>query len=112
MCDACKEKNAGIARQARSPETWWAPLAGAMSIVQPKAFKVSDDKRFKLPGCKLSGGCPNCGEAFKVDFGQHYLGRPKANEPFDLALYCHDCGHEWSVRAQLNISLSLLGENT
>jgi len=79
----------------------------ALILTRPREFKI-DDKRFRLPGCKLSGDCPHCGKKFERDFEEHYLSYPEANEAFDLVLWCPECDHEWTVRVRLHIALELL----
>lgn len=79
----------------------------ALILTQPGEFKI-DVKRFYLPGCTLSGVCPNCKKAFERDFGSRYLAYPKANESFDVFLWCSECDHEWVVAMRLNVTLELL----
>lgn len=81
----------------------------ALILTQPGPFKI-DDKRFRLPGCTISGDCPKCKKQFERDLGDHYLTYPEANEPFDLVLWCSECDHEWVVTMRLNITMEFVTE--
>lgn len=71
-----------------------------------------EEKRLYLPGLQLEATCPKCHAAYVRDFGDDYLSYPKVGEPEDLTLYCRnrDCDHEWKVRAQLDVTMKILGD--
>lgn len=68
-----------------------------------------EEKRLYLPGLQLEATCPVCGAPYSRDFGDDYLSYPKVGEPEDLTLYCRVCDHEWKIRAQLDVTLKIVG---
>jgi len=84
----------------------WFIVVGP-KLMQPGTFEIEDGKRFYLPGASFGTSCPGCKEKIVHDFGEAYLSYPKANAPIDVRLYCAGCGHEWSVKMRLNVTLSL-----
>lgn len=78
-------------------------------VFTPEPFEL-DEKRFYVPGAVLTGVCPKCSATYEHDFGESYLDYPRANEPEDFTCYCAACDHEWVVRLQLDVRLSLVEE--
>ena len=66
-----------------------------------------EEKRFYIPGASMDGKCPACGVAHVKDFGEDYLAYPMVNEPFDIDCYCSKCGHEWTERVILRVTLEM-----
>ena len=64
-----------------------------------------DVKRFYLPGVEVEDDCPKCGSiwTFNVD----YVSYPTAGDNIDLHAYCQNCENEWSVRVQLQVTITL-----
>jgi hypothetical protein len=80
-----------------------------MKLTQPGPFEI-DEKRFSIRGATLKCNCPNCQKPFVRDFGTQYISYPKVNTPIDVGLYCPECEHEWTVKMQINVTLSLVDE--
>ncbi len=74
--------------------------------IKGEACGMVDEKRFYLRGVKLADQCPKCSETRKVDFGEEYLSYPVVGKPFDYFMCCERCGHEWSVKLVLEITLA------
>jgi len=79
-------------------------------IENKQTLKEVGSKRFYVPA-KLKDICPACGKPIIYDFSEFYLSYPKMNEAEEVSLYCEDadggCGHEWSVKVILRITLDL-----
>lgn len=66
---------------------------------------VELDKRTYLPGVVIKSTCPNCGEPWEGDMGDHYLSYPKVDEPAKVYACCQKCEHEWSVMVIVRMTL-------
>lgn len=64
-----------------------------------------DVKRFYLPGLEIEDDCPKCGVLWK--FNGDYISYPVAGEEIDLHAYCQDCNNEWSIKIQLQVTITL-----
>lgn len=85
------------------------PSAKKPRSKKPKAvpFEV-DVKRFPFSD-KIRYTCPKCGKKRTLNGLMYdYLSYPTANKEFDLGCYCHECDHEWNVKAILHIRLEVL----
>ena len=58
-----------------------------------------DEKRFSAVA--VAADCPKCGGITELD----YLSYPRVGEPFEVAFYCCDCGHEWNDKAILTVQI-------
>jgi hypothetical protein len=74
-----------------------------------------DEKRFFIPGLKLTGTCPTCSATVEVDFSDAYLTYPSIGEPIRFGMRHavendegYDDEHEWIVMLHLDISLTVL----
>lgn len=79
----------------------------AKIIVESDEIEI-DEKRFYLPGVKLTHECSKCGHLIELDFSTDYLMEPTANVPFQQYLYCDECDEEQYVSLRLNISLEVV----
>lgn len=71
--------------------------------------KISlDIKRFYIPGTKIIGNCPECGEYLEKDFDEQYLSYPSISKNNKEYMYCDECDNEAEIELRLNISLDLI----
>ncbi|MFW9873718.1 MAG: hypothetical protein ACFFG0_11490 [Candidatus Thorarchaeota archaeon] len=72
---------------------------------------VIEIKRFYLP-IIIEGECPNCNASYKFNLDNDgYLSYPEINIPFEFICNCDECGHDWPIMIQLNLSLELVKDN-
>lgn len=63
-------------------------------------------KRTYLPGILIRAACPNCGQPYVRDLGDHGLSYPKVGEPEEVHGVCDACEHEWLLgRVVLRLTL-------
>jgi hypothetical protein len=82
-------------------------------IIHKEPVKHLDIKRFHH-GYEFEEDCPQCKE--HVVWGEGHpggraLNYPDVGKPFEIDMYCDECGHEWSREVLITIKIEAVDES-